>query len=205
MNDDCRVGVTAKTDADKDLTDRRDVLIGGSAALVSAGVPSLAGAADKPPEKLFTQAGDRLQIIKGELKDQFLRPEHLTPGERPVEAFPFSVADDIIRRKNRLNRILVLRLDSAEMDEDTRSKSVEGVLAYSALCTHRACTIKSWMADERYLRCHCHLSTFAALSEGSVKSGPAKRQLPMVPLGLDDEGFVIATDGFTRKPGAAKK
>ena len=35
--------------------------------------------------------------------------------------------------------------------------------------------------------------------------GPAKRQLAMVPLTLDEEGFVIATDTFTSKVGAAKK
>jgi ubiquinol-cytochrome c reductase iron-sulfur subunit len=99
----------------------------------------------------------------------------------------------------------MLRLDPESMDEETRTRSTDGVLVYSALFTHRSCTIKSWMAEERVLRCHCHLSEFDALSGGSVLSGPARRQLPMVPVGLDDEGFVIAMDGFTSKPGAAKQ
>lgn len=164
-----------------------------------------AAAKDVVPEKLPPQTGDRIQIIKGTLKDQLLRPELLETGARPFEAFPIDHTADVLRRKNRLNRMLVLKLDPAEMDEETRERSIDGVLVFSALCTHRSCTIKSWKAEERHLRCHCHLSEFAALSGGSVKSGPARRQLPMVPVGLDDEGYVIALDTFTRKPGGAKK
>ena len=184
---------------------RRDLLIGG--AVVAAGVGlglDDADAATKP-ERSPPQPGDRFQIIKGDLKNEFLRPDLLEVGARPVEGFPFDPEVGIIRRRNRLNRLLMLRLDEGEMNEPTRERSVGGILVYSALCTHRSCTIKSWKAEERHLRCHCHLSEFAALSEGTVMSGPARRQLPMVPVGLDDEGFVVAREGFTRKPGGAKK
>ena len=186
--------------------DRRNVLVGGAGLILGATFlnPEEAEASTKP-EKLFPQPGDRIQGIKGDLKTKDLKPEMLEVGARPVEAFPFDPAAGVLRRKNRLNRMLVLRLDPAEMDEETRSRSADGVLVYSALCTHRSCTIKSWKAEERIMRCHCHLSEFAALSGGSVLSGPARRQLPMVPLGIDDDGFVIALDDFTRKPGGAKK
>ena len=183
--------------------DRRTVVIGGSALLAAAGLPARA-ATDKP-DRMAPQPGDRIQIIRGGLKDQVLRPEMLEPGAAPSEAFPLDPATGTLRRANRLNRLLVLRLDPAEMDEPTRSRSADGVLAYSAICTHRACTVNSWMPEQRHLRCHCHLSEFAALSEGSVRGGPARRQLPMVPLGLDGEGFIVAVEGFTRKPGADKK
>ncbi len=185
--------------------DRRTVVIGGSAAITSLAAlgPSEADAAEQP-DKQFLQPGDRIQVVEGAAKDQFLRPELLVAGDRPVQAFPFDPLSGVLRRGNRLNRLLALRLDPAEMDDETRARSVDGVLVYSALCTHRNCTIESWMPEERFLRCHCHLSQFAALSAGSVTSGPARRQLPMVPVGLDTEGFVAATDGFTRPPGAAK-
>jgi len=187
---------------------RREMVATGAGLVValalSVGSASEADAA-VAPEKEYTQPGDRILLVKGTNKNEFLRPEMLTVGERPVEAFPFASADNVVRRKNRLNRLLILRLDPAEMNEETRNRSVDGVLAYSALCTHRACTIKSWMAEERYVRCHCHLSKFAALEQGSVKGGPARRNLPMVPLGLDDEGYVVATGEFTTKPGPAKK
>ncbi|MCY3980869.1 MAG: Rieske (2Fe-2S) protein [Alphaproteobacteria bacterium] len=183
------------------------VVVGGALLTtgVVAGLPGSAEAAKpRKPDRMFTQPGDRLQLIKGEAQGEALRPDMLTTGARPVEVFPLDPASGVLRRRNRLNRILALRLDPAEMDDQTRARSAEGVLAFSALCTHRACTIKSWMAEERHLRCHCHLSEFAALSGGSVRGGPARRQLPMVPLGLDGEGFIVALDGFTRKPGPAK-
>ena len=186
--------------------DRRNVLVGGAGLILGATflTPEEAEASTKP-EKMTPQPGDRIQGIKGDLKAQDLKPEMLEISARPVEAFPFDPAAGVLRRKNRLNRMLVVRLDPAEMDEETRGRSADGVLVYSALCTHRNCTIKSWKEEERILRCHCHLSEFAALSGGSVLSGPARRQLPMVPLGLDDDGFIIALDDFTRKPGGAKK
>ncbi len=201
-------GSPRSTELQVRLTDRREVVIGGAALVATACISwpdSVEAAAKAGPERQPLQAGDRIQIIKGPLKDQLLRADMLDSGAPPFEAFPFATTDAVLRRRYRLNRLLVLRLESAEMDDETRARSVDGLLAYSALCTHRACTIKSWKAEERHLRCHCHLSEFAALSEGSVMSGPARRRLPMVPLGKDDEGFVVAVDGFTGRPGAAKK
>lgn len=195
------IGSTAQTGPD---LDRRSVVVGGSALLaVAAGLP--AGAATQKPERMPLQPGDRIQLIQGSLKDQSVRAEMLEIDAPPIEAFPLDPVSGALRRGNRLNRLLVLRLDPAEMDEPTRARCADGILVYSAICTHRGCTVNSWMAEQRMLRCHCHLSEFAALSEGSVKSGPARRQLPMVPLGLDNEGFVVAVDGFTRKPGADTK
>ena len=197
MADDCR---------NENPRNRRDVLAAGTGLLIGAaiGTPGTAEAST-PPERQPAQAGDRVQIIIGDLKDQLVKPDLLEAGAKPFEAFPIDPASGVLRRRNRLNRLLVLRLDPSEMDDETRDRSADGVLVYSAICTHRSCTIKSWKPEERILRCHCHLSEFAALSEGSVMSGPARRQLPMVPLALDDEGYVVATDTFTRKPGGAKK
>ena len=199
----CGCSASAAIDAD-----RRDLLIGCAALVAGATVllpEDLAAAKPAGPDRSPPQPGDRFQVVRGPLKNEFLRPEMLETGAPPLEGFPFDPVGKVLRRKNRLNRVLMLRLDPQEMDEPTRARSAEGVLVYSAVCTHRSCTIKSWKAEERHLRCHCHLSEFAALSEGSVKNGPAKRQLPMVPLGLDADGFIVGLDGFTRKPGGAKK
>lgn len=188
--------------------DRRGVLIAGSAIATTGLLPpdQAEAVAKKTPDRLPTQAGDRIQLIKGEHNGKLVRPEMLEPNGRPIEAFPFDPENEVLRRKYRLNRLLVMRLDPAEMNDDTRARTDDsGVLVFSAICTHRGCTIKSWLADEREMRCHCHLSRFAALEEGRVLNGPAKRQLPMVPIKVDEEGYVVATDTFLGKVGAAKK
>lgn len=190
----------------EEAIDRRTVVTGATAFAVGTSIfGTEAIASSDSPENLTVQEGDRIQLIKGSNKGQMLKPELLEFGEKQIEAFPYDVSGDVLRRKNRLNRLLVIRLNPDEMDDETRERSVEGVLAFSAICTHRGCTIKSWMPEDRYLRCHCHLSVFDALSGGSVKSGPARRELPMVPLGLDAEGYIVAQSSFTKSPGASKK
>ena len=157
--------------------------------------------AAKKPESLPPQPGDRFLITKGDLKGELLRPGLLTVNEPPVVGFPIDPVTETPRRKNRLNRLLLIKLEPEEMDEPTRAAAAQGVLVYSAICTHRVCTISSWKRQERHLRCHCHLSEFAALSEGSVRGGPARKPLPFVPLTIDDAGLVAAAEGFNRKPG----
>ncbi len=166
------------------------VIVGMSAA------PHSTQAAEEA-SKNWTQPGDRIRIVRGELKGQDLKPAMLEVGAPQIEAFPYDPAAEVLRDGNRLNRLVTLRLDPTEMDEETRGYQADGVLVYSAICTHRGCTIKSWMPDERNLRCHCHLSQFDALSGGSVIRGPARRSLPGVKLALDEDGYVVATSGFT--------
>jgi rieske iron-sulfur protein len=179
---------------------RRDILWGvaGAAGLVAAGRD--ATGADKP-DRLPPQAGDRFVVVGGALQDQIVRADLLEVGAAPVECFPIDPESGIPRNRNRLNRVLAVRLDATEMSDATRAQSAGGVLIYSAICTHTGCTVQGWLPEERHLRCPCHLSQFAALEEGEVRGGPAKRPLAMIPLVLSDEGFAEAAAGFTRKPG----
>ncbi|MGI9491208.1 MAG: ubiquinol-cytochrome c reductase iron-sulfur subunit [Geminicoccaceae bacterium] len=159
----------------------------------------------KKPESLPPQVGDRFQITKGSLKGELLRPGLLKVGDAPVIGFPFAPEGEVLRKKNRLNRLLFVELDPADMKEETRERTAEGVLIYSALCTHRGCTIASWKPEEQHFRCHCHLSEFAPLDNARPQNGPAKTPLAAIPVAVDDEGFIVATGEFTRKPGPRKK
>lgn len=183
---------------------RRDV-VSSAIGLTGLALTSIPALAAKRPEQLPPQVGDRFQITKGALKGELLRPGLLKLRDSPMIGFPWEPGEEILRKKNRLNRLLLVQLDPTDMDEATRAASAEGALVYSAVCTHRGCTIQSWKSKEQHFRCHCHLSEFAPLSEGSVLNGPARRPLAMIPLGLDDEGFVVAKGEFNRKPGPQKK
>ena len=181
--------------------DRRDVIIGGAGLLMGLGLRSGAAEAAKKPERLPPQIGDRLKITKGEHKDKFLCPEMLVLNQKPLEGFPYGVEDDVLRRRNRFNRLLLIKVDPEAIDEEIAPRAAQGVLVYSAICTHTGCTIKSWVKETQHLRCHCHLSEFAVLKGGSVRGGPARVPLPHLGVAIDDEGYVVVAEPFNRKPG----
>ena len=172
-------------------------ILGGSTLALSLGLtPEEAVAAAQPkPEKMYPQKGDRILLIRGDYKNQLLRPEMLELGAKPAEGFPLDPKTEILRRKNPANRMLVMRRDEAEMDPTTRARSADGVLVYSALCPHCGCQKLAWTPSTPSLGCMCGQLT--AEPDKAEAAAPALRRLPMTPLGLDDEGFIVAADSFT--------
>ena len=73
---------------------------------------------------------------------------------------------------------------------------VDGIVAYSKLCTHTGCPVGLYQAEEALLLCLCHQSTFDVLRGAKPIFGPAARSLPQLPLDVDDEGFLVATGDF---------
>jgi ubiquinol-cytochrome c reductase iron-sulfur subunit len=79
---------------------------------------------------------------------------------------------------------------------------VDGLVAYSKLCTHVGCPVGLYQADSHLLLCPCHQSTFDVLDGANPVFGPATRPLPQLPIGVDDEGYVVARGDFNAPPGA---
>jgi ubiquinol-cytochrome c reductase iron-sulfur subunit len=75
--------------------------------------------------------------------------------------------------------------------------TVEGVVAYSKLCTHVGCPVGLYQAEEGLLLCPCHQSTFDVLDGARPVFGPAARSLPQLPLDVDDEGYLVASGDFS--------
>ena len=78
---------------------------------------------------------------------------------------------------------------------------VEGILCYSKICTHLGCPISLWEQQTQNVLCPCHQSTFALADNGKVLFGPASRSLPQLPLGVDEEGYLIAMSDFLEPVG----
>ncbi len=78
---------------------------------------------------------------------------------------------------------------------------VDGIIAYSKLCTHVGCPVGLYQAGEGKLLCPCHQSTFNVLEGAKPIFGPAARALPQLPLGTDDDGNLIATGDFSSPVG----
>ena len=90
---------------------------------------------DQPGSDLRPQKGDLLVRAEPEHAGKIITPGDLQLGEPPLSGWPDSKTS-VIRNGSRLNEILVVRLDPGEMDEQTRSRSADGIVAYSAICTH---------------------------------------------------------------------
>jgi ubiquinol-cytochrome c reductase iron-sulfur subunit len=74
--------------------------------------------------------------------------------------------------------------------------TVDGIVAYSKICTHVGCPVALYEQTTHNILCPCHQSTFDATRGAKVIFGPAARPLPQLPLGTDAEGFLVATSDY---------
>ncbi len=121
-----------------------------------------------------------------------LRPSDLKVG-KPLLVFPYDAKAGVPKNESRLNKLVVIRLPEDQMAPDTQARAASGVLAYSGICTHQGCEVKTWLAKENALACYCHSSKFALLDGAKVISGPAPKALPAIPLTMSGEFVAIST------------
>jgi ubiquinol-cytochrome c reductase iron-sulfur subunit len=79
--------------------------------------------------------------------------------------------------------------------------TVDNIVAYSKICTHVGCPAALYEQTTHHILCPCHQSTFDASQGARVIFGPATRALPQLPIGVDAQGFLIATGGFNEPVG----
>lgn len=161
---------------------------------------SKAEAKTKKPEKMRPQVGDLLvhDDVEGGVKPILVSELKLYTEQ--TMSFPQDTTSKIVRNGSRFNKVMVIRLDPKEIDEKTLANSVDGVVAYSAVCTHQGCDVNAYLKDSKEFFCFCHLSRFDPLKQGNVTNGPATAKLAMLPLEqIGDQLYVRKK--FTRKPG----
>ena len=134
-------------------------------------------------------------LVEADAESDFkpLRPDDLKPA-KPVLVFPFDPKTGKPKNESRLDKIVVVRLPEEKMTPETRARSVSGVVAYSSICTHQGCDVKTWMSKESVLACYCHASKFDLFDGAKVVSGPASGPLRAVPLALSGEFLSIAAN-----------
>ena len=145
------------------------------------------------------QKGDRFAIVPDEGPAHAIKFEDLKPGQAIMGGYPIDPSSGKPRLDTRLNMINVVRLAGEPKGDLAKT---QGVAVFSAICTHKACAVASWVPDANRWRCFCHMSEFDAANKGERVEGPAIDPLPMVPIAVDAEGYIVATAGFTAPPGA---
>ena len=166
--------------------ERRHLLGSVAAAGLLSSFPFLAAKAQEGSKR-------PLQLVDADAEADFkpLRPGDLPLG-KPLLVFPFDATAGLPKNESRLNKLVVIRLPQDQMAPETLARAASGVLAYSGICTHQGCEVKTWMAKEKVLACYCHASKFDLLDGAKVISGPAPKPLAAIALAMDGEFLAIA-------------
>jgi rieske iron-sulfur protein len=139
-------------------------------------------------------------IKSGDVSRTALTPGDISLRVAPMLAWAMDPVDRTVRSGTRLNQILLVRLDPATLAPETRARAADGVVAYTAICTHTGCDVEDWLADEQLLSCSCHASIFDPKDGARVVDGPAPRMRPALPLKVVD-GQLIVAGPFTSRVG----
>jgi Rieske Fe-S protein len=180
----------------------RRALLCGCVVLTLSGIRRIARAEDEddPDRKERPQPGDLLVYFIGDEQGQIIKPADLKAGDPPVMAWAYDPAKKVPRDGSRLNLILLVRLDPTKLAADEQSRAADGIVAYSAICTHQQCPVTEWLANVDHFRCPCHQSEYDPSKDAKVVSGPAPRPLPALPLRIA-EGKLQVAGSFTGRVG----
>lgn len=159
-----------------------------AAPLLASGLPAIAQGTSRAKAP---QVGDKLAFMVGDKAGQEILPEDMKVGEEPVLAYPMDPVSGEVQT-SRAGLLTVARFNIEELGADSAKNSVDGIVAFSSLCTHYGCPVTALDPSRKQLVCTCHGSVFDPATRGGVTQGPATRRLAMLPLELKDGALVIA-------------
>jgi rieske iron-sulfur protein len=183
---------------------RRATLCGcAAAAMVGLSRPGRADDTDDPARMARPQKGDLLVYFDGDHEGQVIKPADLKAGEPSFMAWAFDPQKKVPRDGSRLNMILMVKLDPATIKPDEAPHAADGIVAYSAICTHQQCPVAEWLEESKDFRCPCHQSVYDPRNGAQVLGGPAPRPLPALPLVIAGGELQVAGP-FTGRVGGEK-
>lgn len=141
-----------------------------------------------------------------------IRPEDVSVGGQ-ITAFPNTPDGRGASNKHADSPILLIRLRTQDAEHlrgqlHHHPQNVGGMagdlVAYSKICTHAGCPASLYEQQSNLLLCPCHQSQFLITENARPVFGPATRRLPMLPIEVDSEGYLVAKSDFGGVPvGAA--
>ena len=147
-------------------------------------------------------AGD-LFVKAGDPRNTALTPGDIVTDQTPMLVWPMAPAAALVRSGSRLNQVILVRFAPELLSAETRARAADGIVAYTAICTHTGCDVDDWRPQERLLGCQCHFSVFDPKDGAKVVDGPAPRPLAALPLTIVD-GKLAAAGPFTAAIGFEK-
>ncbi len=184
------------------LPSRRAMVCGlcAAAATVAAAALAQAGKPAAAAQDRLAQPGDLFAAFKDGHAGAIIAPDDVKRDAPPLLAWPFDPVKKIARDGSRLNLVLLMRFDPATLSPEEKPHAANGIVAYTAVCTHQGCWVTDWLAKKQLLHCPCHGSRYDPRRDGAVVLGPAPRALPALPLRLADGKLEVAAP-FTDRIG----
>ena len=153
----------------------------------------LAAARSKEPRKMRPQENDQFVFMRRATTwAKSSSPEDIPLGGPQVLAYAFEPVSKVVRNGSRLNKVMLVRFKPEEIAESTRPHSADGIVAYSAVCTHAGCPVALWMKATRTVKCPCHYSEYDPTNMATVVGGPTPKRLPILPLKTVDGALMVA-------------
>lgn len=182
-------------EAQAESSSRRSLLAASLVLVAAPLVPAGTAAADNP-RRLKPQTGDGLAYMTGEKQGKQITPADLKVGAPPVLAYPLDMASQTVRDGARTNLLALVKLPPDDLPAALKADAADGVVAFSAICTHYGCPITEIHPSGGALVCNCHGSTFDVRKNGEVVAGPATRRLTHLPL-KQSEGALLVAGNFS--------
>jgi Rieske Fe-S protein len=184
---------------------RRTVVCGLWGAAAALGIARLAQAAEpvESAKMRLAQPGDwfaSFDYKTGRAGNTIVKAAEVKRGAQPLLTWPYDPAKKIARDGSHLNLVLFMRFDPASLAPVERARAADGIVAFTAVCTHQGCWITDWMPEKQVLECRCHGSQYDLRRGGDVVLGPAPRPLPALPIRIA-EGKPVAAGPFTGRVG----
>jgi ubiquinol-cytochrome c reductase iron-sulfur subunit len=93
--------------------------------------------------------------------------------------------------------VIIIKFAPGELQPPTvMNWTVDGIVAYSKICTHLGCPAALYEQTTQHILCPCHQSTFDAPRGAKVIFGPATRPLPQLPMTVNPAGYLVAQSDF---------
>ena len=124
-----------------------------------------------------------------------LRPSDFSSPGGMITVIPEGFTDDYDALAKAA--VIIIKFRPEELQPPTvMNWTVDGIVAYSKICTHVGCPAALYEQTTQHILCPCHQSTFDAPRGAKVIFGPATRPLPQLPITTNAQGFLVAQSDF---------
>ncbi|MFJ4683267.1 Rieske 2Fe-2S domain-containing protein [Streptomyces sp. NPDC088789] len=181
----------------------RTTMFGAMALFPLSGVVLLRDLGPLPEDKLRHTLWK-----KGKLLVNMNTHEPLRPSDVAVGSLTFAMPEGLDEHDHDFQvqiakaALMIVRIQPDDIkDKRELEWSVDGIVAYSKICTHVGCPISLYEQQTHHVLCPCHQSTFDLSDGARVIFGPAGHALPQLQIGVNDEGYLQALGDFEEPVG----